>query len=356
MLAYYIKCAWNLLYSYVNRTNPIVPVDPAVCKVNDYLYVVKLHGTYTEMGIKYGEMMSDILLKDMAKAQAFYYPRMPIASLEAVYARNKQNYNPNVMDYMRGIATGSGLPFKDILNLNLITELTDNHCILLSKTIEGKRLNLRTLDFGSPPLCQTLTVFHPHGRIPYATLQASFAVGAFTGISSEGVFFGESYYDKLLDDISYPVGMPFHHIAHRILSEARTVDEAGLILKNCNRQSNLELLIATPDAAQVFQSSKYTLKQVAYPGQTEIYSLTPKELQAFKRNKTCLTSLDRVIREFVPRTKSGEFHIMIYYNDRVYISVTTDVLQSYNNTFYEFQIKDLFERKSAPALFDPSMY
>ena len=54
-------------------------------------------------------------------------------------------------------------------------------------------------------------------------------------------------------------------------------------------------------------------------------------------------TIENVIQKFIPRTKSGELHIMITHGSKLYISVTTDVFQSYNNTFYEYDLLELFK-------------
>jgi hypothetical protein len=355
MISYYLKCAWNIVYSYFTWTTKIAPVEnePAF-KLNENLYLVKLHGTYKEMGVQYGQVLRDVLQRDVYlsldffKRNATFYLKGRaktgdiFAALDEVYEKNKANYNSDVMDYLQGMAEGAVIPFDHIRRLNTVTELTDNHCLLLSKVINGKRLNLRTLDFGSPHISQVLTVFNPVGRTPYAALQGSFVGGVFTGISKTNVFFGESYYDFKLDEGGTNLeGMPFHHISHRILADARTIDDAENILNECNRQSNLELLVATESAGKIFLSSKFTFR-IAYPGESDVYSVTPNEMKRFTQNQIYLDSLEHVIKEFIPRTKSGEFHIMMAYDNKVYVSVTTNVLQAYNNTFYEFRMDQLF--------------
>ena len=357
LILYYLKCAWNLFYALFNRWNTTRKIrDVEFLKIHDYLYLVHLRGTYEEMGEQFGRRMADVLhrdvqnyLKTIRQSPSFFLKNYTgretdiFRALDGLYETNRANYNPDVLAYLRGMATGSGIPFTDLRRLNTVTELTDNHCILLSKMIHGQRLNLRTLDYGGPTLCQALTVFHPEGRIPYATLQPCFAVGGYTGISAKQVFFGEAYHDLNLDEVYHREGMPFHHIAHRILADAATQEEAATILRNCKRQSNLALLIATKDAAEVYLSSRFTCKPVtATDHAEEVFSVTPNERARFTANRVYLESFSDVVREFIPRTKSGESHIMLSYGDRVYVSVTTAIMQSYNNTFYEFRMDQLF--------------
>ena len=41
----------------------------------------------------------------------------------------------------------------------------DNHCILLSKNINNSKVNIRTLDYGSPQLNQVLIIYKPLNKI-----------------------------------------------------------------------------------------------------------------------------------------------------------------------------------------------
>ena len=87
-------------------------------------------------------------------------------------------------------------------------------------------------------------------------------------------------------------------------------------------------------------------KLILEQNKENVESVTPNEEGNFKKNLHYLNSIENVIKEFIPRTKSGELHIMISYDNKIYVSVTSDVLQSYNNTFYEFSLDELFEKKT----------
>jgi len=349
-LFYYLKCIWNLLY---RGKNQIIPQDSKILKVNPHLSICHVYGTYYNMGTQYGKAMrkclttdSDLFLNWMKDNQAYFYKKMVIQNrnifdaLESLYSVNRGSYNQDVINYMKGVSQGSGVPFKSLLFCNLFGDLMDNHCILLSKNIPGGRLNLRTLDYGCPQMSHCLTVFHPVGGYAYLSLNLSVLFGVFSGVSEKNLFFGESYYDHRLDsDEAGHLGMPFHHIAHKILSQAADIPTAGRLLENCKRQSNLQLLLADPSSARIYLSSAnaFILHQ-----ENEVESVTPNEEKNYKLNSHYLDSIENVIQNFIPRTKSGELHVMITHGEKLYISVTTDILQSYNNTFYEYSLTDLF--------------
>jgi hypothetical protein len=254
------------------------------------------------------------------------------------------NYNPDVIDYIKGIALGSGVPYKNLLFCNFFSDLMDNHhCILLNKNINGKQLNLRTLDFGTNNIKQVLTVFHPVGKTPYVSLGVVHFFGVVSGMSQKNIFFGESYHDVKLGtgEVTYK-GTPFHHVAHTVLSTANSLPEAAQILKQSARISNLEFLVADDHAAKILLASMDVFDELPQSGDA-LFSVTPVEKKNFDENFHYLTDIKSIITEFVPRTKSGDLHVIITYDKKLYISVTTDVLHSYNNTFYEFDLAQLFD-------------
>ena len=192
------------------------------------------------MGKQYGKIMQKILVKDVNTFLKFikdnsyiFIKRIPtkykkdniFESILILYEENKKYYNPDILNFMKGISITSKIDYNKLVFINLFTEIMDNHCILLSKEIEKKILNLRTFDYGCPQLCHTLIILNPINRISYISLNVSFAIGLVSGISKNGIFFGESYYDYKIGNLSY-IGMPFHHISHKILSEANNLKEA----------------------------------------------------------------------------------------------------------------------------------
>jgi hypothetical protein len=351
---YYVKCIWNLIYAFFNGGNVIVKASKG-SKVHDYLYICHVYGTYYTMGTQYGKFMKKKLIRDvdtflswLKNNESIFYKNIPVEyrrkdifeALQALYRANLVNYNADVLDYTKGVAQASGIPYMKLLYCNLFTDLMDNHCIIMSKSTPNGRLNIRTFDYGAPQLSHCLTVFHPIGRIPYLSLNVSFALGIVTGVSAKNVFFGESYYDEKMEEKVNYIGMPFHHISHLILSKATDVQTAGILLEKCKRQSNLQLLLADRATARIYLSSENNFRLIQ---EGDVTSVTPNEEKKFKLNSHYLDTIENIIQKFIPRTKSGELHIMITHGSKLYISVTTDVFQSYNNTFYEYDLLELFK-------------
>lgn len=375
-LIYYIKCGVNILYSYINNYNFIEQVEPnqeinnqkqRMEKIDKYLYKVHVEGSYYEMGKQYGKAMRRVLEKDVKIFIQFlknnndlyqrkiiekYKKQTIFGSLLSYYEDNKKYFNPDIIEFTKGVSEGSAIEYNKLLYANLFPDITDNHCILVSKIIENKRMNLRTFDLGCPQVTHSLIVFNPkisgtnstnNTKIhpnKYISLNASIVFGVVTGISEKNIFFGETYYDETLGELNYN-GMPFHHISHEILKSCNNLEDADTILEKCNRTSNLQLMLSQKQNARIYFSCVDNL--ILDQNKENVESVTPNEQGNFKKNLHYLNSIENVIKEFIPRTKSGELHIMVSYDNKIYVSVTSDILQSYNNTFYEFSLDELFE-------------
>lgn len=345
---YYLKCIFNIIYSYFNYKNEIIEYK----EMNRSFRIIKLKGSYYQMGFQYGNKLKSILMKDLRtginfiKSNNILFNKKIcktlrkshiIDSILNLYSINKDNYNPNIIDFIKGVSEGSNINYEEILIVNLFSDLMDNHCIILFKKINDKILNLRTLDYGSPNISQTLIVFNPTNKIPYCSLNLSIIFGIFSGISKNGLFFGETYHDNNLGPISY-TGMPFHHMAHNFLSSCENIKDGLEIMDKINRTSNLELLFGDRNESKIYLYSKDKLVEKKL-----YYNVTTKEEKEFHKNEQYLDSIENIINKFIPKTKSGELHCFIQYKDYLYISVTTDYLQSYNNNFYKLKIVDLFK-------------
>tara|TARA_B100000035_G_C21034718_1_gene570263 strand:- start:3883 stop:4980 length:1098 start_codon:yes stop_codon:yes gene_type:complete len=354
-LLYYIKCAFNIVYSYFGNNN-IKKENIEMVKVSKYLYKVSLCGNYFEMGKQYGEVMKKILIKDvkilinfLKDNQHIFNKKIPekykkqniFESLIALYNDNVEHYNKDIIEFTKGVSETTKIEYNKLMYATLFPDITDNHCILLSKILDKKKLNLRTFDLGCPQLTHTLFVFNPINGNKYISLNVSICFGLVTGISEKNIFFGESYCDTKLGNISYQ-GMPFHHISHKILKLCNNLNEGEEVLKKCNRTSNLDIMLCDNTKSKIFQSCKDKF-EIEKEGDY-VYSLTPNEKKNFETNKNYLIDIENIIKKFIPKTKSGELHIMVSYNRKIYISVTTNVLQSYNNTFYEFDLGKIFDK------------
>ena len=357
-LLYYLKCIFNIILSNFNyfikikKTNYIdININTKFNMINENLYIVRLYGSYYDMGKMYGKFMKEILTSDGNKCynyiienQYIFNKKIPleirkdniIDSIMNLYDNNKKYYNDDIINFIKGISNETNIKFEKLIVVNLFNDMMDNHCIILNKKINNKILNLRTFDYGSPNLSQALIIFHPKNKYNYCSLNASFHFGIVSGLSEKNIFFGETYHDNNLGNINY-IGTPFHHMAHHVLNSCVNIQESIDIMKNITRTSNLELLLSDNDDGKILLFSKDKLIE-----KNKFYNVTPMEMNNFLKNKKYLNNIDNVLSKFIQNTKSGELHCFITYDGYLYISVTTKYLQSYNNTFYRLKISELY--------------
>lgn len=357
-LLYYLKCAFNICIAFTIKLTKSVPTYfydfNKNIKINDYFHIVKVSGSYYEMGKQYGVEMNSVLKRDIPKVLKFlnenqnriigkipkqYRKNTLRQTILGYYNLNRDNLNEDVVQFMKGVAKTSGIPYKNLVLCNYYSDLMNNHCILLSKKIDDSPFHLRTLDYGLPLFTQTLIVFHPTEKNAYCSLNLSFVFSMYTGFSQKGIFFGESFYDFKIGKLSYE-GMPIGHISHLALSRVSNISECVECLEQSKRKSNLQLLFADNSNSSIFLScqDKFITQQEG----DFVYSVTPREKSDFNKNFHLLTDVQTIIKQFVPNTKSGELHIMCYYKNILYVSVTTKLWQSYNNTFHEVHLSNLF--------------
>lgn len=366
---YYIKCGINIIlakiFNYFKSINTHKPKKNVNKKeLSDYLFLINLEGTYYEMGKQYGTLMKEIILRDnnkfinfMKSTQSVYMKRLnPIIKnklqnndvIEACYNMylNCLYFLPqDITDYFKGVSEGADIDLKELITTNFFYELMENHCIMYAKKTDKGLLGIRTLDLCSPILAQSLTVFNPKGKNKYITLGHSFVLGAATMISEKGLILGESFYDYNLGK-DQRMGIPFYLLFHQIMSEANNIVEAKDIMREAKRIGNLQISVFNyleNDAVIYNYSSCNLIKNQKFSSNTSvIYSVTPGEKERFEKHKNDFNNAEEAIHKMLPMVKSGELHVMIYHDNYIYVSVTTDIIQSYNNNFTKLNLKDLF--------------
>ena len=366
-ITYYLKCGLNMLFSYILNLFRKVSnkkINNKLTKVNDYFYVIKLEGNYYQMGYQYGTKLKNLIIKDINKFKSFinsnhnyFYNNLnnKIKSkikntnlLEASYLmflECKKDIPEFVIEYIKGMSYGTNIEFKELMSINFFLELMENHCILYSsKNKSNNILCLRTLDFGCPLITQVLVIFKPGNKNSYASLTPSFMFGSAT-MFSKNIILGESYYDFNLGSDSR-IGIPFYFLFHKLLADYDKLDKITECLKRSKRIGNLEIMVSdiVENNSVIFKYCQQFLKvnfKTNMKNQT-IYSVSPNEKVRFEKYKDTFKNAKEAINKMLPMVKSGELHSLIYDEGNIYISVTEEYLQSYNNDFIKFKLNDIF--------------
>jgi len=368
-LIYYIKCGINILlakiFNYFKSVKKHQPSQYDVKKISDYLYLVKLEGTYYQMGKQYGMLMKNVLKKDIDGMLNFIKNNENnlLKKLNPIIKKKMTNNNildacylmylnclyfipKEIEDFYKGVAETSEIELKNIICSNFFFELMENHCIMYSNKTDKGLLSIRTLDLGCPLFNQSLIIFNPTNKNKYLLLGHSFVLGGATMFSEKYLMLGESFYDYNLGKDTRK-GIPFYLLFHKIMAEANNIGEAEIIMRNAKRIGNLEISVSDckNSKAKIYKYSPSILDphQEITDEKKAIYSVTPGEKARFEKYKNSFSNAEEAIHEMLPMVKSGELHVMIYYDNHLFVSVTGEYLQSYNNDFIKLNVPDLFD-------------
>ena len=108
------------------------------------------------MGKQYGEVMKKILIKDvkifinfLKDNQHIFNKKIPekykkqniFESLIALYNDNIEHYNKDIIEFTKGVSETTKIEYNKLLYVTLFPDITDNHCILLSKILDKEKIN-----------------------------------------------------------------------------------------------------------------------------------------------------------------------------------------------------------------------
>lgn len=200
--------------------------------------LLHVQGTPYEMGYQHGVALKDKIWKNVNQ---FIY-RVPAGAEERKKAFLSQMETlcqltpPEFLEEIRGVSDGSGIPYQDLLVLNLFPEMF--HCSGITAhqtaTVDGKLYHVRVLDYSIGKGIQdtaVLIVASPDQKIPFVNFSYAGFIGSVTGVNREGIAVGEiggqGYGDWN--------GIPMAFLMRMMLEQAHSLEEAQTILQNSPR-------------------------------------------------------------------------------------------------------------------------
>lgn len=221
--------------------------------------VLHVAGTPYEMGFQHGRLLHDQILalvkrvQFMMAAESLQDPKHPAQKrLEEAYTRCLPHISPDILEELRGLAEGCGLPLEQVRIANMVPELF--HCsgfALWGKaTKDGVLYHGRILDYAMEVGYHNfavLIVAHPDGKHAFVNVGYAGFIGSVTGVNDQKVAFGEmggggeGNWD----------GMPMSFLMRKGLEEAGTLDQALAIFRDTPRTCEYYYVISDakiPDA------------------------------------------------------------------------------------------------------------
>mmetsp|Transcript_22885 Transcript_22885/g.38330 ORF Transcript_22885/g.38330 Transcript_22885/m.38330 type:complete len:441 (+) Transcript_22885:3-1325(+) len=393
-------------------------------KAPDETRILELHiyGSAYERGLAQGQLLGETIsdfmvdgLNDYFKAEVDQIPlgKLPKwiqdkikalgkdlapeafhLALEYVYLRQEKfirETQGHVFDETDGIAVGMCQVANQTISMckdvnqakryvrvmNMLPELVRMQCSMMGAwgdaTVDGKLVQMRTLDFGGGPFANNsvVIVHHPTDtNIAYASLGFPGVVGVVTGLSEK-----IAQCEKV-DDLagggnpkgSY-AGVADVFVIRDMLQHASTKEEALAIAQNAKRTwgvwlgigdySSQEFLAmdyqqahatAYDDKSLPSRTNQSGFKNVAYIDkhpQPSVHPELPNLVKKFYGNITA----PNVVKNFPLQTQSGDVHIAIYdlgQNNVFFSTGITDasgtnyIRKAYESPFLQFDIESLW--------------
>ncbi|KJE94290.1 hypothetical protein CAOG_04958 [Capsaspora owczarzaki ATCC 30864] len=302
-----------------------------------------------------------------------------IAGLEYTFELTKAHTPQRFFDEMQGLADGSGIPYKQVINLHMFPELIKAACSMMgswgpaiAKT-NGTVFQLRALDWGTDsPLTNypLLLVSHPQAGDgnEFASLAWKGFIGSITGYShkmgvSEKVWAG-------YNETSSRAGIPFHFLLRDIAQYDRSLSDAINRMVNNPRTCAIFVGIGSSHDNQ-FRACEYSnpslnvFDDVNYPTYANhplMEGLVFVDKHVQPSNDPCMTSLvtanygqldaETIIRQVIGPFQTGDLHAAAYDfgNNVMYIGVASNttsgvVVPAYARPFLKLDMSQILAQQ-----------
>ncbi len=221
--------------------------------------VLHVAGTPYEMGFQHGTLLKEQVagltkrVQFMLTIEGARDPKNnPMKRLQEAYERCLPHIPPDIIEEMRGLAEGSGLPLETVRIANMIPELF--HCsgfALWGKaTQDGALYHGRILDYAMEVgyhMYAVVMVAHPEGKHAFVNVGYAGFLGSVTGVNDQQVAFGEMGGGGEGDWD----GMPMSFLMRKGMEEADNLEEGLAIFRDTPRTCEYYYVISDakiPDA------------------------------------------------------------------------------------------------------------
>ena len=257
------------------------------------LKIVEVSGNHYEMGLQYGKACPEIpsmlemtygLFGGREKIREFLEKTLPI------YLSHAEQYAPEIVEEMKGMAEGAGLAFEDILFLNITYEISVESVMggctsfAASKevTINGKQIagqNIDHIEHWTDYLI--LLKMKPNDGPEVLAITANGCL-TLTGINSAGI----SVNMNLLrnnESMEPKGGVPTHIILRKILM-SETLGEAIYAIASAEGRSPKNYLVTSVNEGIIDVESTMTDVDIQYPFDGILTHANHFKTERFKSN------------------------------------------------------------------------
>jgi len=237
-------------------------------------FVCVLEGTPAEMGFQHGRLLAKkihLIVKEGYTVKALYDRGYTLEYINEQSDRMEKFFPPEYIEEMKGVVAGlkaagiedvtyeeirAGVTQAEIqhhkpgkapdLSKKTVRDLSEqcsNFAAWGKWTSDGRLLHGRNLDWnisGGAQDAAVVFVWRPKGGTPFMMLGWAAAIGSVTGMSSNGLTFGEM--TSISTDETFD-GMPMLLMMRYVLEKAKTLDEGVEIMKTSKRTTGWNFIL-----------------------------------------------------------------------------------------------------------------
>jgi len=228
--------------------------------------IVKIKGTPYEMGLEYGKQCK----KEIGYSLSIFYlygalsltpgyrsghpkilemlptfftykrKKSELRSVAKKYEEMIQQYRPEMIEEMQGIAKGAEVDYQDILYINAFPEVVDGCSVLLAcgkaSSNEETILGMNTDEMKRTQKTQVILIAEPDDGAKYIGTTFAGIVGLFQGMNQNGLVMAGMLLNLKKSEIP-SIGMPYFMIMEAFMSKCTNTDEGLTLFKEFPKTS-----------------------------------------------------------------------------------------------------------------------
>ena len=289
--------------------SPVIAAEAAAVELVDGLRVVRLSGTPYELGRQHGALLRTEVRESVGQILGYFrrYLKIPWVRtwlvdwwLEASWRQSRPFISPDILEELRGVSDGSGVPLRELKRLHAIPDRT-YACANLAAwgraTAGGQLVHVRNLDWNIRAGIQRFAVVfvvRPTGKHAFVNIGWAGFIGVLTGVSDAQVSVGEVGAETVEATFR---GEPMAFLMRRVLEEADSLDEAALLVRGAKRTIGANYVFADARAKRAVAiettSQRFRLFEANDPAERAVSYARPIPDAVFRAD----AAVDPVIRE-----------------------------------------------------------
>ena len=227
---------------------------------HDGVRVVYLSGSPYELGYQHGQALREEVRASVSQVLGYFrhYVKIPWINvwlangwLDRGWTPAQPFVPPAILEELRGLADGSGVPLQELSRLHAVPDRTyacSNFAAWGRATGEGRLIHVRNLDWDIQAGIQrfaTVFVVRPTGKLAFVNVGWAGFIGVLTGVNEQQVSIGQV--GAATVDVTFR-GEPMAFVMRRVLETTDDVDEAASVIRTAHRTIGANYVVADAKA------------------------------------------------------------------------------------------------------------